>query len=83
MRSFRCYSHDVSPDGKQLHVMYIDYGNSEWLEVDKVKRLPQPFFQLRPQGVLARLSGITAEDNGFLRNVNYHRFLARGAHEVA
>ena len=54
----RCYCREASADGRNLHVMYVDYGNTEWLERDKTTKLNDGFFELRPQGVLAKLSGI-------------------------
>ena len=37
--------------------MYIDYGNTEWLEREKTIRLSNSYFELRPQGVLVKLAG--------------------------
>ena len=37
--------------------MYIDYGNTEWLEREKTIRLNNSYFELRPQGVLVKLAG--------------------------
>ena len=53
----RCYCRETSPDGQYLHVMYIDYGNTEWLQREKTVKLNSPFFELRPQGVLLKLAG--------------------------
>jgi hypothetical protein len=37
--------------------MYIDYGNTEWLKRERTVLL-NDIFELRPQGVLVKLSGI-------------------------
>ena len=48
----------MSADGRYVHVIYIDYGNTEWLKRERTVLLADFFFELRPQGVLAKLSGI-------------------------
>ena len=53
----RCYCRETSKDGRNLHVMYIDYGNTEWLEREKTIRLNNSYFELRPEGVLVKLAG--------------------------
>ena len=37
--------------------MYIDYGNTEWLEREKMIGLNDSYFELRPQRVLVKLAG--------------------------
>ncbi|CAB4039695.1 Hypothetical predicted protein, partial [Paramuricea clavata] len=85
-----CYCREASTDGRNVHVMYIDYGNTEWLTREKTFRLSHIFFELRPQGVLVKLSGLRfkSNNNGGLDNsvlssaqelLMYQRFQARKA----
>ena len=53
----RCYCREVSTDGRNVHVIYIDYGNTEWLKRERTVKLDDVFFKVRPQGVLVKLSG--------------------------
>ncbi|XP_028416942.1 uncharacterized protein LOC114541155 [Dendronephthya gigantea] len=54
---YRCYCREASTDGRLLHVIYIDYGNTEWLERQRTVKLNDSYFKLRPQGILVKLSG--------------------------
>lgn len=53
----RCYCCEESADLKNVRVMYIDYGNTEWLSRDQTVLINDDLFELRPQGVLAKFSG--------------------------
>ncbi|XP_046854938.1 uncharacterized protein LOC124447961 isoform X3 [Xenia sp. Carnegie-2017] len=67
---YRCYCCEESADLKNVRVMYIDYGNTEWLSRDQTVLINDDLFELRPQGVLAKFSGLKYEAGGTATDEN-------------
>ena len=44
-------------------MIYVDYGNAEWIPFDRFASLEEKYWTLQPQGVLFRLAGMNDDDD--------------------
>ena len=54
-----------TPGQMKTEVQFIDYGNSEMINVSKIRQLKPEFMKLKSQGIKCGLDGVVAKDNAW------------------
>ena len=54
-----------TPSTQKVEVQFIDYGNTEMIAVNKLRKLKPEFMKMKSQGIKCGLDGVVAKDNAW------------------